>query len=531
MRLQEDTRLMEIHDQGLPCELTTKGIIQHIGGEIERQVVDWRCRLAGSPMALGEVEGETLAFGRMIAGLLVATVLDGKEVQQAVSAEAERVLREAPGKPGRRYYRTRRVVFLCGLVLTMACWYCAPRRKKEGRGIGRGQVRCGTEVAGLYPEWGAMGIREGASPQLQSEVARSAALLPSLAVAREELGRRGTELDVKVVLRVAREMGFQALAARKEDIERWRRGEVPVGDALCGKRVAVAFDGGRTRTRVYKRKGRKTKKGRHRYETPWREPKLLVIYILNEKGERDKAYASWVDGTMRGPDHLMELAVYHLHRLGAAKAAQLVFLGDGVDWIWDRVPVVAQKAGLAPGRWYQSVDVYHAAEHIARAVAACKKWSAEEQKKQRTRLMRKLVAGEMDAVLRYLRTLKRGRRSSAIQDEIGYLEGRRDRMRYGDLRRKKLPIGSGAVESAIRRVINLRVKGAGMFWKEDNAEAMIYLRAQALTGRWEEMISRVQEHSRRTRDLNWKWEATPLSIKQAPNLQQKKGCRARKVAA
>jgi len=46
-----------------------------------------------------------------------------------------------------------------------------------------------------------------------------------------------------------------------------------------------------------------------------------------------------------------------------------------------------------------------------------------------------------------------------------------------------LPTGSGTVESAIRRVINLRVKGAGMFWKRENAEKMFFLRSLVLTGK------------------------------------------------
>ena len=33
-----------------------------------------------------------------------------------------------------------------------------------------------------------------------------------------------------------------------------------------------------------------------------------------------------------------------------------------------------------------------------------------------------------------------------------------------------LPIGSGAMESAIRRVVNLRLKGALIYWLENTAE-------------------------------------------------------------
>jgi hypothetical protein len=36
-------------------------------------------------------------------------------------------------------------------------------------------------------------------------------------------------------------------------------------------------------------------------------------------------------------------------------------------------------------------------------------------------------------------------------------------------------LGSGAIESSIRRVINLRLKGNGIFWLEENAEAILAL--------------------------------------------------------
>lgn len=62
-------------------------------------------------------------------------------------------------------------------------------------------------------------------------------------------------------------------------------------------------------------------------------------------------------------------------------------------------------------------------------------------------------------------------------------------MQYATNSEKNLPIGSGVVESAIRRVINMRVKAPGSFWKLDFAETVIYLRAQLLYGRWENLAA------------------------------------------
>ena len=50
-------------------------------------------------------------------------------------------------------------------------------------------------------------------------------------------------------------------------------------------------------------------------------------------------------------------------------------------------------------------------------------------------------------------------------------------MDYSRSRAHHTPIGSGAIESAVRRVINLRVKGNAVYWLRDNTETMIRLRA------------------------------------------------------
>ena len=58
-------------------------------------------------------------------------------------------------------------------------------------------------------------------------------------------------------------------------------------------------------------------------------------------------------------------------------------------------------------------------------------------------------------------------------------------MNYADIRQKGLPIGSGAMESAIRRVVNLRLKGASIYWLRENVEAMLLLRSYFKAGRWD----------------------------------------------
>jgi hypothetical protein len=66
----------------------------------------------------------------------------------------------------------------------------------------------------------------------------------------------------------------------------------------------------------------------------------------------------------------MELAAFHLHRMGAAHARQVMFLADGTDWIWDRVPEVVKQVELEKRRCHDALDVSHAVNHIALALEA-----------------------------------------------------------------------------------------------------------------------------------------------------------------
>ena len=62
------------------------------------------------------------------------------------------------------------------------------------------------------------------------------------------------------------------------------------------------------------------------------------------------------------------------------------------------------------------------------------------------------------------------------------------RMNYSESVSHHLPIGSGAIESAVRRVINLRVKSNATYWLRENAETIIRFRAWIKAGRAEELL-------------------------------------------
>ena len=378
--------------------------------------------------------------------------------------------------------------------------YCAPRART-------GQRR-GREGGGLYPELAAYRISEGSSPNVQAEVGRQVALLP-IEQARAELARRGLELDEKAVRRIANELGAQMLASRTRDLLRFRQGDLPPGDEFQNKRVAAAIDGGRVRVRTVIKKirvGGRTK--RKPFKVEWREPKLVILFETDEKGRMAKGCRPIIDGTLRGPDALIELVAFHLHRLGAARALMVTFTADGAPWIWARLDWVVAQVKLDPARVVEVLDWCHAVHHVSLALQALG-LSEAERAQEYARLRQLLKAGRSPVVIEQLEALAAGwPEDAAVWREIGYLSrhAAAGRLRYNCFRCRGVPLGSGAIESTIRRVINLRLKGTSLFWEEANAEAVLQLRAAVLSGRWEQRLDRTRAAMAKDRRTHWDWD-------------------------
>ena len=183
-------------------------------------------------------------------------------------------------------------------------------------------------------------------------------------------------------------------------------------------------------------------------------------------------------------DAVFGLIQSYLHALALRPEDRLLFVADGAVWIWNRVPRLIKALGLDPQQVHELVDFYHAVEHLGKVAGLRKNWSAKQRQAWVKKHRCLLLTGHVNHVIEAVRELCRGRNSKAIRTERDYFVKNQSRMGYSRLKANSWPIGSGAVESAIRRIINLRLKGPGIFWYRENAEAMLMLRAYYKAGRW-----------------------------------------------
>jgi hypothetical protein len=352
---------------------------------------------------------------------------------------------------------------------TVAVWTTYYRRK--------GQRRAGKRSRGGYAGLIILGIYDRCTPALAAEVSLLAAMLGSLQEAHDVLVNRGVVLDPKTVRTIAYHYAARARLVQQID-------NTTFEDTVTGRRVVISSDGGRLRLREYKR-GPKTKKGRKRYTGAWREPKVLIVYVVDAEGKRDARFAPVMDATLKGPDVVFALLRTYLHRLRITQADQVLFLADGAPWIWKRVPLLVHALGLAAQQVHELLDFYHAVQHLGQVAALRKDWSAKARAHWRTHQRRLLLQGQVEQVIGAVRDLCRGRNSKAIRTHLDYFIKNQRRMAYAKLMAMQLPIGSGAIESAVRRVINLRLKGASLFWCRASAEAILLLRSYYKAGRWQ----------------------------------------------
>ena len=160
---------------------------------------------------------------------------------------------------------------------------------------------------------------------------------------------------------------------------------------------------------------------------------------------------------------------------GFGKITRLHCLGEGASWISHQMEIQlgAQASYM--------IDIFHVYEYLTPVAAqlgdAGQAW-LEGQKKC-------LLASPSQSVLNALKPLAAANDPDASAATcLRYLSARIDPLDYAKAIAQNLPIGSGEVESAHRYVIQERLKLAGAWWEENNAQAMLNLRSARANHRW-----------------------------------------------
>ncbi len=231
------------------------------------------------------------------------------------------------------------------------------------------------------------------------------------------------------------------------------------------------------------------------------EGRMAYVGVIYNPVPQDKK--RWADPEGRRPEWqaryvaqvrpLAELALplrRQAGQVGMDQAERWVALSDGgsglEDFLRENFPRVAAII----------LDFFHVAEYLGKLSKALLPGREDEARAWQQEWCRRLKAEGGAAVLQALRGLDlRGKPRAAREvhaEVVTYFSNQVHRMDYPSYVAQGWQIGSGPVESACKTVVGQRLKGGGMRWGEDGADAVCHLRALFRGGdrQWEAFWSR-----------------------------------------
>ncbi len=353
-------------------------------------------------------------------------------------------------------------------------------------------TECGHGVVPRDTELGVGGA--SLSPGLARMVARVGVQEPFARARRDLAELAGIELTAKRVERSAEADGTLVRASLEREAAAVLAGTlVPLGPAVrVIEKLYVAMDGTGVPTVPRDTAGRRGKSADGRART--REVKLGCLFTqtgLDEAGHpvRDPGSSSYV-ATFEAVEGFGSLLYAEARRRGSQQADQLVVLGDGAPWIWNLAGEHFPGATCV-------VDLYHAREHLhALGALLAPALDADGPGWLADRLA-ELDRGDVAALLAATRQLALpDAQAKEVDKALGYFETNAERMRYAHFRALGLFVGSGAVEAGCRAVVAQRLKLSGMRWTVRGAAAIVSLRCEDASGRWDDVWTRL--HSQTT---------------------------------
>lgn len=163
-----------------------------------------------------------------------------------------------------------------------------------------------------------------------------------------------------------------------------------------------------------------------------------------------------------------------------------IIIADGAKWIWNWAEDYHPEA-------VQILDYYHAVEKLG--TYASLQYGDEQQRKEWMERQKELLkAGGVQTVIFHLKeNMATGKEAEkARQDVVCYYENNQSRMQYKSYLDKGYLIGSGAIESAHRNVVQQRLKLSGQRWSVKGAQQIVNLRACKKSNQWNSLTQLIK---------------------------------------
>jgi len=398
-------------------------------------------------------------------GLREALLKDGRVLLQKLYNQPDLSVPDNASRPGEKCHpaRAKDIHTLFGPIEVCRNYFYQPETQ-----------------TGRFPLDQALGLVHSFSPALVRLAARAAAKEGYESASQDLLAQAGVSLEGRQIQRLVNLIA-PAVAAELEQTPNLTTDPIPI--------LYAEVDGTGVPMVAEELAGRPGKQEDGSAKT--REVKLGAIFTQTKTDEeglpvRDHASTTYAGSFENAPDFGSRIRAEGLRR-GLARAAKVVFIGDGAAWIWELARINFPLAIFI-------LDLYHALERLHELCAglygADSPW-AERMAQTWTAMLKNDQVGEVIAAMRRRLHDLGTPPEDTLEKQIAYFEHHQDKMRYKTYREQGLFYGSGVIEGGCKSVIGQRLKESGMFWTEAGATSILNLRLALKSNRWDQCWNRL----------------------------------------
>ncbi len=228
----------------------------------------------------------------------------------------------------------------------------------------------------------------------------------------------------------------------------------------------------------------------------WAEVRTVVVgevqsrKQLNGETQVHTRHLSYFSRKMSAQEFQRQ-ALVEIQRRGVERAQAVAAVMDGADWEQGFVDFHCPQA-------IRILDFAHAVQHLH---AIGQFLHGEHTPESQTWLKdqaHRLKHEGPDPLLQELTELQHQQpQAEILSSNLAYLKKRTEQMQYPHFQALGWPIGSGAVESGNKLVVQARLKGSGMHWAEAHVNSMLAIRNILCSGRWREEWPCIESKLRR----------------------------------
>ena len=216
-------------------------------------------------------------------------------------------------------------------------------------------------------------------------------------------------------------------------------------------------------------------------EEDWKEIKLGRIYKHEDLVEVSKdrcelLTSNYVAHLGSSKDFLPKMEYY------IENIKNKVFIADGATWIWHWVEDTYPDC-------IQIVDFFHAKEHLCEF--AKEYFKDKDYREKWIEVQSEVMLNKgISPVIKTLSKLTK--KTEKLRQLVGYYTNHQKRMQYHLFREKGLIIGSGAIESAHKDVLQKRLKLSGQRWTKKGLQEVAQLRVAYKSNQWNQITKLCQ---------------------------------------